>query len=313
MGLDSQFSILDGFCIYCGDSTRVMAPNSRPFLSVPAETGVCDLCAYTLGHAWRRELGQLVRATSPRVTRTYFLVPRLSTGKGVTDLASYQFVVAPDDNLPYVDFPSLPKQAAWLKERLGLVTWEPLFRSCYLGYAASGDFSEVVLARAWGKVPGTFIKARFATFGELLEKPTPDAGFYLGVKAAFEGMLWRLEQASEEDALCTVMREPAMRYLKAQLTDQLGDEEDLAMVEMFRTMMTANEIEVVRLVVETGKRPATSPRVKEKKAPEKVDEKADEPVTDVSGLEGGVEEEATADDALGDVPEGFARPVRTTP
>ena len=126
-----------------------------------------------------------------------------------------------------LSFATPQRICTWLKDTFGVVTWEPLLRQCYLGYAASGDFSEVLLAGAWGKdlrsgAPGTASRARFATFGELLARPTPDAGFYLGVKAAFEGLLWRREALPTEGALCTVMREPAMRYLGAQLRREEG-------------------------------------------------------------------------------------------
>jgi hypothetical protein len=288
-----------------------MVPEKRPFMSSPAEIGVCDPCAYVLGHAWRRELGQLVRATSPRVARTYVLVPRLPAGRSETDIASYEFLTTSDGGLPHASFTKSSILRSWLQDAFGCVTWEPVFRQCYLGYAASGDFSEVVLAGAWGKEPGSKTWRSFATFGELLGKPTPDAGFYLGVKAAFEGLLWRREVQPEGNALCTFMREPAMRYLAAQLAGERS-EEDPAMVEMFRTMMTADELEVARLATEVGRQArAVPPAVLESKK-----EAAEEPATDVPGLLDGVEEEETggerqAGEPGDDVPEGFARPRRS--
>jgi hypothetical protein len=317
MGIEAQFSVIGGLCLCCGDSTRVVAPSRRPFLSTPADIGVCDLCAYALGHAWRRELGQLVRATTPKVVRTYLLVPRLPKNRSETDIASYELLVEAGGGLPSISFAKPGRLCAWLKDTFGCETWEPLLRQCYLGYAASGDFSEVLLARAWGKVPGAQAKARFATFGELLAKPTPDAGFYLGVKTAFESLLWCLESQTqevspEEGALCTVMREPAMRYLNAQLVGQ-HDEEDLTMVEMYRTMMTADELEVARRAVESlrsaGQQVQAAKPASTKDPKEAPLEDEDEPAVDVPGLFDGAETPASAED----IPEGFARPRRTTP
>ena len=312
MAIKDDFSTMDGVCFCCGDVTRVMAPSRRPVLSTSHYIGVCDPCAYVLGHAWRRELGQLVRATSPRVARTYVLVARLPLGKVETDIGAYELLVEADGGLPHHDSAAPRRLCAWLADAHGCVTWEPLFRQCYLGYAASGDFSEVLLARAWGRAPGDRRKMRFVPFGELLAKPTPDAGFYLGVKAAFEGLLWRVEAQTREvqpdDAsLFTLMREPAMRYLEARLAEQ-PDEVDASMLEMYRTAMTADELEVARVVGEAVKRPAAPPPA----APQVLG-KTGEEATDVPGLFDGTEEEASPEDLEGEVAAGFARPRRPLP
>jgi len=252
-----------------------------------------------------------VRATSPRVARTYVLVSRLPPGKVEADIGAYEFLVDADGALPHLNHVAPWHVLVWLRDTHGCVTWEPLLRQCYLGYAASGDFSEVLLVRAWGRRPGDRRKMRFVPFGELLARPTPDAGFYLGVKAAFEGLLWRLEEQVREvppDAsLFTVMREPAMRYLEAQLAGQ-PEEEDASMVEMYRATMTADELEVARLVGEASKKPAASPPT----AP-KVPEQTGEEAADVPGLFDGTEEEASPESSEGEVAEGFARPGRPLP
>jgi hypothetical protein len=316
MGLESQFMAITGRCVCCGDMTKVCNATTSPDICSGPPLGVCDLCAYALGHAWRRELGQLVRATTPKIARTYVLVSRLPKGRSETDIASYELLVDAEGGLPKSSFLKPGKLCTWLREAFGCETWESFLRPCYLGYAASGDFSEVLFARAWGKIPGTLAKARFATFGELLSKPTPDAGFHLGVKAAFENLLWRKEVAPEEGALCTVMREPAMRYLFAQCKGQHGDEEDLAMVEMYRTMMTADELEVARLALE-GPRASgldnvnveSEGRQENAKPDVKVDDDGGEAATDEPGFFEGGELSAAA----GDIPEGFARPPRSMP
>ena len=113
-----------------------------------------------------------------------------------------------------------------------------------LGYDGHADFSEVVLCWAWGKVPGIGRRRQvFGTFADLFHDPTADAGFYLGVKAAFESLLWRVE-ATEGNRLCVVMREAALRYLECKLPGALGsdgedddgddgDDEDPSMVEVY--------------------------------------------------------------------------------
>jgi hypothetical protein len=310
MGLDSEFTVVEGGCVCCGDKTRVcntdwMLRNAEVLAPGEDLPGVCDLCAHALVHAWRREHGQLVIATSPKVARTYFLVPRLLAGRSDTDIASYELLVNPDGGLPSLPLVKPWHHVVWLRDTHGCVTWEPMFRQCYLGYAASGDFSEVLLARAWGRIVTSQRKLRFARFEELLGKPTPDAGFYLGVKAAFEGLLWRREAQPEGNALCTVMREPAMRYLAAQLAGQQEDGEDPAMVEMFRTMMTADELEVARSVVEEQKARAKSTAAG--KAPEVA------VATDVPGPFDGTEDEGSEEGtSSGEVAEGYARPERKT-
>ena len=84
------------------------------------------------------------------------------------------------------------------------------------------------------------------------------------------------------------------------------------MVEMYRTMMTAEELEVARIVVEsqTAKVQAIT-----KPVATKVEESSsgaeDEQATDASGLFADTEEPAPSTHASPeDVPEGFARPRR---
>ena len=85
-----------GTCLYCGEisvpvlivpsiSSRVLGTRAAPAKKKSAtkkkaatkKLGVCDLCSYALRHAWKRELGELVTATSPKIVTTYALFARL--------------------------------------------------------------------------------------------------------------------------------------------------------------------------------------------------------------------------------------------
>ena len=117
---------------------------------------------------------------------------------------------------------------------------------------------------AWGKVPGIGRRRQvFGTFADLFHDPTADAGFYLGVKAAFESLLWRVE-ATEGNRLCVVMREAALRYLECKLPGALGsdgedddgddgDDEDPTMVEVYHAAASPEELNVVNLLQEAAR------------------------------------------------------------
>lgn len=263
-----------GTCAYCGDREVVVRPakcslgretrdvegssSSHTFEHV-GQLGVCDVCAYALGHAWKKVRGERVSEVSPYVARTYVLVPRLPEGKSEQDVSAYEFLVGEDGGLPSVEFLKCrdPKAlSSWLVRQYGVATWVETVRRCYLGYSGSAEFSEVVLAWAWGRPllsMGHHVY-KFASFGTLLARPTPDAGFYLGVKAAFEGLLWRSEAVPEGNRLSVCLRESAMRYLRYHLA---GDDdrsalllsgEDESMVDLCRGVMTPEELEVAAVL-----------------------------------------------------------------
>ena len=196
--------------------------------------GVCDVCSYALRHFWQRAQGERIAAVSPRLVRTYALVPRLPEGRLPEDVSAYEFLVDSQGALPYLEFgKSSDDLVSLLAERYGVRAWAETLRSCYLGYAGSADFSEVLMPWAWGKVVGggQIRACRFASFAALLADPTPDAGFYLGVKAAFEALLWKREVGPGEGAPHTYLREPAMRYLgssRRKVGGKSGDGRDLS-------------------------------------------------------------------------------------
>ena len=260
---DLFFPASAGTCLFCGERVEVVRPTSSLALAGVrdagvCDAGVCDVCSYALRHAWQREQGERIAALSPRLARTYVLLPRLREGRLAEDVSAYEFLASPEGGLPYAELARSPRDLVLhLARHYGVATWAETMRSCYLGYSGSSDFSEVVLPWAWGKQVG-FGKLRgFVDFQTLLARPTPDAGFYLGVKAAFEAILWRREVGPEEGAPYTYMREPAVRYLAHQLKTSSGEapEDDASMIEVFHGAMSQGELDVVSYLenLEEGK------------------------------------------------------------
>ena len=260
-----------GTCAYCGCRDEVVRParcrlaretsdadgsNSASAFELAGEVGTCDVCAYALGHAWKRARGERVAAVVPYLARTYVLLPRLRAGRSAQDVSAYEFLAGEGGGLPSIPF--LRKKdpgalAGWLEEQYGVVTWSEVTKTCYLGYSGDAEFSEVVFARAWGRtLDSRGASLALASFASLLSEPTPDAGFYLGVKAAFEGLLWRAEVAPEGNSPCVFMREPAVRYLRYQLADDAERAalcEDEAMVSACQSVMSPEELEVAACFV----------------------------------------------------------------
>jgi len=275
-----------GTCIFCRETELVI-----PWQSSDGGLGVCDLCSYALRHTWRKLRGELVAAKTPTMVRTYALVPRLRSGRAEADVSGYEFIVDKEGRLPYAEWAKGDDElCAWLGN-LGVATWPETVRPCYLGYAGSADFAEARLVWAWGKRPHDVVPAtawpKFASFAELLGTPTPDAGFYLGVKAAFEGLLWRREVAPEANKLCVFLREPAMRYLRSLEPEAEIDDE--AMVEVCHSAMNEDELEVAELLEQARseqrveeEREAAAQLEVEKKAEDKADGEEDSANDDVS-------------------------------
>lgn len=298
-----------GPCLCCHETIAVIGP-------ADGEQGFCDVCSHALRHAWQRAQGERIAALSPHLVRSYVLIPRLPKGRVETDLSAYEFAVDLDGNLPYFEWTkkSGPRSVpAWLESTFGLTTWQETLRACYLGYSGSADFSEVLLAWAWGKSPSLRRSAperhKFASFATLLGVPTPDAGFYLGIKVAFEALLWRLEMQPEANKLCVAMRELAMNYLRAKkllpgVQDEAdaGDDEDLAsMVDAFRASMTTDELTVAAFLTKSAE--------EAREARERSLRPKPEPYSpEISTLDADGEEQAEDDGA--EIPEGFARSPR---
>ena len=287
-----------GTCVFClSEDERVVSPSLHRKSDPPGlvrEPGVCDSCSYTLARFWRRARGERVEAVTPRVIRTYALVPRLKKGRAEEDLSGYDFLVDEDGRLPSLDGSAVDRDrlAGWLADAHGVVTWPATTRPCYLGYDASADMSEVVLVWAWGKIP-LERGQRFASLDDLLAEATPEAGFYLGVKQAFEAMLARRELSPGDFHTCLVLRQPAVRYLATRGYCPGGGEDvddDADMLEIYRAAMSADELEVARLLAAAAAR-AGAEEEPARAAPVKREEEV-----------GAVEEEEVA--------EGYARPVR---
>ena len=330
----SQLSLFSspakGTCLFCSSAEpgTVIAPTM--FSSIDRKlgpVGVCDVCSYALRHAWQRAQGERIAAVSPHLVRTYVLVPRLPKDREPVDVSAYEFLVDGNGGLPYVEFPTEkgPRSLGdTLLRQYAVATWRETMRPCYLGYSGSADFSEVLLAWAWGKSLAPAHQSqgslsKFATFATLLGKPTPDAGFYLGVKAAFESLLWKHEVDPESNLLGVVMREPAMRYLRFKFGPSdagNSDMDDSSMIDLCRAAMTTEEKAVASLL-ENASKPKTSPLSDLKKrgdAPMTVTEEnqpdGEESEGTSEGDSGDQGEDDQSDDTKDDgtIEPGFARP-----
>jgi len=300
-----------GTCLYCGsERDDVVTPAGN--IAEHLKLGVCDPCSYTLLHAWRRSRGEVACATTPQLVHTYVLVPTFAKGRAEEDLSAYSFLVNEEGGLPRFYFNKDPREVvAGLAREQGIATWAETTRFCYQGYDSRGDFSEVLLFWSWGKIPASPGGRGFSTFETLLKTPGPDAGFYLGIMRAFEGLLARREIAPETNKVCVVLREPAMRYMRYQNYDSGRDpgegheDEDVAMVELCRAAMSSEELAVLALLEGFARRAAearvgvaVAPRVRSRVAESEGDAEGDGKLDDEQ------------EEAEGDVPEGFARSRR---
>jgi hypothetical protein len=310
-----------GTCLYCGgESDPVVLPSGT--LAKDLRLGVCDVCSYGLAHFWKTSRGERSVAQSPRAVKTYLLVPMLPKGRAPEDISAYKFLVAEDGGLPWLHYVrDLQAQVSFLDREHGIATWAETTRSCYLGYDAHSDFCEVRLAWAWGRtMEDENARAKiigFKSFEELyLSAFTPDAGFYLAVKQAFEALLAQRELSPERVRVCVRLREPAMRYITYQNYDSglapgVGHEdEDEAMVELCHAAMTSEELAVLALLEDGARQAGELSPSSASDAPEVRSKKVSEPAT-----EDEVEDEGDDSAASGDssevVREGFARPARS--
>ena len=88
----------------------------------------------------------------------------------------------------------------------------------YAGFDEHSRFVEVVLLTIWGHDytrPGSS-ELKWGNFDGLLAPPTPRGAFVLGVRGGFEGFLLRRELAPATFLGCTVLSEPAVRFLAAK-------------------------------------------------------------------------------------------------
>jgi len=296
----------EGTCIFCLDEVErvvkpTMSPEDRPV------SGICDVCSYALAREWRRARGEKIGASSPVLIHTYVLVPTLQAGRPEEDLGSYSFLVGEDGRLPHLDFVKAHTGrhlTDHLEREHGILTWNETLRPCYVGYDAGADLSEVLLAWAWGKI--SLARGQmFATFSHLLSEPTPEAGFYLGVKEAFEGLLARRELDPEGSRVCVRLREPAVRYLRAQSyyadkspAEVASENEEHDMIALYHAAMSSEELGVAGLLA------AAEEASRDARRDAAVAVKKVSPAT-----EG--DEEGSGDEDDGEVAEGFARPTRT--
>ena len=119
LGVVTSFSTpASGTCVYCRRSRLVIQP-------VEGEAGVCDVCSYALRGAWQEAQGERLLATSPRLVKTYVLVPRLKKDRSFLDVSSYEILLDGRGQLPSVDYArSGGDLQSWLRSIYQVVTWE---------------------------------------------------------------------------------------------------------------------------------------------------------------------------------------------
>jgi hypothetical protein len=223
-------AIHKGICLFCGKPEKVIRLANTLGLAnalstaiaarlAPAD-GICNECSYSLRNHWMAERSELIRAASPQIVLTYLLVPSILPEHSDKDITAYEFLIDSTGNVPSTDFwddaKRDPKILDWLEKVYGVVSWQPMLKRCYLGYNPSGQFSEVLLVRAWGRSYAHPVETKQSSFHRLLGQVVPEAGFYLGVMNAFEALLWRHEAVPAGNELCVTMRESAMRYIRFQ-------------------------------------------------------------------------------------------------
>jgi hypothetical protein len=254
-------AIHKGICLFCGKLDKVVRLANTPGMAqalttaiasklAPAD-GICNDCSYSLRNVWMTERNELIRASSPRIVLTYLLVPSMLVEHSDVDIAAYEFLTDSTGNVPNIDFyddeRKISKILPWLEKTYGIVTWPVKIKRCYLGFNPMGLFSEVLLVRAWGKSYKHVVETQQVGFLRLLNQVAPEAGFYLGVKSAFEALLWRREAVPAGNELCVVMREAAMRYIAYK--SQQEKVPDATSLDLCYGLMSPLEKEIARDVL----------------------------------------------------------------
>lgn len=315
LGASAFSDVVKGTCIFC----RAQEPIIRATWSDSAphsEPGVCDVCAFALGHVWNKAMGRLMPATTPRFARTYVLVPKLIDKRPAVDISSYQFLVNPDGSLPWFERGTgLGMVPELLEREYGCKTWLETMKRCYLGFASGGEFSEVVVAWAWGRsLDVKDVQRSWKTFAELLAMPSPEAGFHLGIMSGFESLLWRKEVQPDAGELCVYLPTRTMKYLRyyeqqeaksLEATeaescegdqDDEDDDDDPATLDFYKSSMSPAELAVVSLLEEARKQ--------REEESSKVEDASD--LEDEHGFATPEDESPNTRDAI--IPPGFARP-----
>lgn len=262
-------AIHKGICLFCGKPDKVIRLANTLGLAQAISTaiasklapadGICNECSYSLRNTWMGERNELIRASSPRIELTYTLIPSLLPEHSDIDITSYEFAVDSTGNVPSTDFWDDARRDTkileWLDKMYGIVSWKPMLKRCYLGFNPSGLFSEVLLVRAWGRSYKHPVEVSHVPFTRLLNQVAPEAGFYLGVKSAFEALLWRREAVPAGNELCVVMREAAMRYIAYRSGQEKAP--DTTSIDFCYGMMSPLEKEIARDVLVDMSKSAT--------------------------------------------------------
>jgi hypothetical protein len=335
---DSVFSdVVKGTCLFCQKAESIIRAIWADGVNT-CDYGVCDVCAFALEHAWNRAMGRQVIATTPRFARSYVLVPRLMDKRPAVDISSYQFLVTTEGSLPWVEHDGSWDAIPDFVERwFGCKTWLETLKRCYLGFASGGDFSEVVVAWAWGRsldVKESRQPRTWKTFAELLAVPSPDAGLHLGISSGFESLLWRKEVQPEDNELCVYLPPRTMKYLRyhelmeervtgkasteneaseegeqdtkqpggreQEIEDDAEAEDDLATIEFYKSAMSPAELAVVKILDDAR-------RLREEEARKSAEDDSSEGASEVGEVGEDPNVEATTLRRPSIIPPGYAR------
>jgi hypothetical protein len=181
-----------------------------------AEVGICDACSYVIREEWNDIKMLRIQALDPKIAVTYVVIPRRFPSRSELDVTGYEFLTV-SGGWPVTSYnPDKREMAKWLLDTHRIVTWPKGMTRIYAGFDASTRFAEVILLTLWGDHYDTNPKDPprvWRGFSEMLSPETTKGAFVIGAKAGFEGFLLRRELAPAATTECTILSEPAVRYL----------------------------------------------------------------------------------------------------
>lgn len=215
---------MPGHCLVCGKQRLVLVFRSE-VLDCPLH--ICDACSYVLREEWNDIKMLRIPALDPKIATTYVAIPRQLPNRSELDVTGYEFVTSPRGmgcNWPVTSYnPDRRELCKWLADTLGIVTWPKGMTRIYAGFDAMSRFAEVVLLTLWGLKYDSLVKEEllgWQGFATMISPESTKGAFVIGAKAGFEGFLMRRELAPAATLSCTVLSEPAIRYMAVKRGDE---------------------------------------------------------------------------------------------
>ena len=213
-----------GYCTVCGKERLAL-----PIRSIVLDTTIylCDACSYVLREEWNDIKMLRIPVLDPKIAVTYIAVPRLLPNRSELDVSGYEFIASSRGmgcNWPVTSYnPDRRELCKWLSTTLGIVTWPKAVTRIYAGFDAMSRFAEVVLLPLWGlQYEPAVAETKFdwLGFASMISPESTKGAFVIGAKAGFEGFLMRRELAPAATMECTVLSEPAIRYMATKRGDE---------------------------------------------------------------------------------------------